>query len=113
MLGTGLCCPAEERQRKRAGQNAGKRLFHAMVLARPEEESTRDRKKRKDAAPASFLRCCVEPGLTAQAEVGDEFAVTLDVDFLQITEQTAALSDLQKKAAAAVMILFMDLQMFG
>src|ERR1700723_2790645 len=54
--------------------------------------------------------CC---WLAAQAEVGDELAVALEVFVLEIAQKAPALSDLHEQAAAAVMILLVDLQMLG
>src|SRR5271165_2345355 len=51
--------------------------------------------------------------LAAQAEVGDQFAVALEIFALQVTEQTPALADLHEQAAAAVVILLVDLQVLG
>jgi len=51
--------------------------------------------------------------LAAQPEVGDQFTVTLNVFFLQIAEQPAALADLHQKAAAAMVVLLVDPQVLG
>ena len=51
--------------------------------------------------------------LAAQAEVGDELAVALEIFVLKIAQQAPALSDLHQQAAAAVVVLLVDLQMLG
>src|ERR1700686_3857450 len=51
--------------------------------------------------------------LAAQAEIGDELAVALDVLAGEVGEQAPALTDLHEQAAAAVMVLLVDLQVLG
>ena len=51
--------------------------------------------------------------LAAQAEVGDEFAVALEIFVLQITQKAPALTDLHEQTAAAVVILLVNLQVLG
>ena len=51
--------------------------------------------------------------LTAQAEVGDELAVTLDVDTAQIVDHAPTTPDEHQQAATAVVIFRVDLEMLG
>src|SRR5665213_212297 len=48
--------------------------------------------------------------LLAQAELADELAVALEVLVLQVDEQAPALTDLHQQAAAAVVVLLVDLE---
>ena len=49
----------------------------------------------------------------AQAEVGDEGAVALDVSPLEVAQQAAALADHHQQPAAGMVILGMGLKMLG
>jgi hypothetical protein len=51
--------------------------------------------------------------LPAQAEVGDELAVAVEIFVLKIAQKAPALTDLHQQAAAAVVILLVDLQVLG
>ncbi len=51
--------------------------------------------------------------LSAKAETSHYFVVALNVCTLQIIEQTASLRDHLEQAAPRVIVLFMDLEMFG
>src|SRR5271156_6354383 len=71
---------------------------------------------------ANGLRCATSASvnaaraaacLAAQTEIGDEFAIPLQIFFLQVPEQTPALTDLDEQAAAAVVILLVDLEVLG
>ncbi len=50
-------------------------------------------------------------GLFAQIQLVNQRTVPLNVGFLQVIQKTPALANHQQKAAAAVVILFVDLQM--
>lgn len=51
--------------------------------------------------------------LSADAEVGDQLSVPLDVSVTDIVEQAAPLTHQHEETPAAVMVLFVDLQMLG
>ena len=61
----------------------------------------------KPAFPAHMIR------LLTQTQLCDEGAVTLDILLLQVFEQAAALTDHLVQAAAGVVVLLVDLQVFG
>jgi len=51
-----------------------------------------------------------DPRLAAQSETLDERAVTLDVDVLEVAQETAALSDEQQQATTRVVVVLVLLQ---
>src|SRR6478752_10500073 len=60
--------------------------------------------------PASIIAGSV---LAAEAELGDQGAVALEVGALEVTEQAAALADQHQQAAARVVVLAVLTQVLG
>ena len=51
--------------------------------------------------------------LPANSKMGDQIAIPLDVSVHDVIEQTATLADQHQESTTAVMVLLVDLQVFG